>query len=238
MPIETPQENGIVTANGFLASLTPPDRGLLQPLLRYVRCQSGESLGCQFGEARLIFFPVTLVACLQFTRQRCGVGLVGREGMIGWSAVVGDPPDEDVEATVLLDGGWAFTISVGEMLRACLSSATLSLALARFLQSYTSQLGCMIRARDCGSFKERLCAWLLMLHDRVDSDFLQVTHGSLAAQLGVRRASVTDALHILEGEACLKCSRGMIYVTDRMHLQRHAGVSYELPRKSFEPHAA
>ena len=96
----------------------------------------------------------------------------------------------------------------------------------------------MIRARDCGSFKERLCAWLLMLHDRVDSDFLQVTHGSLAAQLGVRRASVTDTLHILEGESCLKCSRGMIYVTDRMHLQRHAGVSYELQRRGVEPAVA
>ena len=88
----------------------------------------------------------------------------------------------------------------------------------------------MIRARDRGNFKQRLCAWLLMLHDRVDSDFLQLTHGSLAVQLGVRRASVTDALHILEGEACLRCSRGLISLMDRARLRRNAGRSYEPPR--------
>ncbi|GGD59227.1 helix-turn-helix domain-containing protein [Erythrobacter arachoides] len=207
-------------------------------MLFSVRCETGEKLGSGARAGLLIYFPVTLVACLQFTRQRCGVGLVGREGIVGWAAVLGDRGDGDSEATVLLDGGWALAISVDEMQRACHSSATLSLGLARFLQSYTIQLEGMIRARDRGNLKERLCAWLLMLHDRVDSDFLHVTHSDLAAQLGVRRASVTDTLHILEGESCLKCSRGMIYVVDRAHLKRSAGVSYEqlrLPTRQSLP---
>lgn len=215
------------STNGFLDSLGSADRQLLTPLLTSVRCKNGEQLSEVGKKDRLIYFPVTFVACLQFTKQRCGVGLVGREGMVGWSAVFGDTGEGECEATVLMDGGWALTISVEEMRHACLSSATLSLGLAHFLQSYAVQLGGMIRARDRGSLKERLCAWLLMLHDRVDSDFLQVTHSDLAAQLGVRRASVTDALHILEGQSCLKCHRGMIYITDRLHLNRNAGVSYK-----------
>ncbi|WP_052761861.1 Crp/Fnr family transcriptional regulator [Aurantiacibacter luteus] len=230
MPLELSENDTAWSANGFLASLSPLDRKLLEPLLVRVRCGNGERLGGIGTSRDMVFFPVTLVACLQFAHQRCGVGLVGREGIVGWGGVLGDPAEEDLEATVLMEGGWALAISVKDMLGTCLASATFSLALLRFLQSFTSQLGWMIRARDCGNFRQRLCAWLLMLHDRVDSDFLQLTHRGLARQLGVRRASVTDALHILEGEGCLKCTRGMIYVMDRSLLERHAGVSYMMPR--------
>jgi hypothetical protein len=38
-----------------------------------------------------------------------------------------------------------------------------------------------------------------MAQDRIGSDEINVTHDVLALMLGVRRASVTDALHILEG---------------------------------------
>ena len=230
MPHDTSEIGAIGASNGFLAGLTQADWDLLQPCLSHVRFKSGDRLADDTLGGPLIFFPVSLVACLQFTRQRSGLGLVGREGLVGWSAVLGDGSQDEVEATVLMDGGWALAISVEDMQRACLSSATLSLALLRFVQSYTSQLGWMIRARDRGSFKQRLCAWLLMLHDRVDGDFLQVTHGGLATQLGVRRASVTDALHVLEGEFCLRCQRGIICLTDRPQLRRNAGLSYETPR--------
>jgi hypothetical protein len=40
---------------------------------------------------------------------------------------------------------------------------------------------------------------------------------------------VTDALHILEGERVLRCTRAMIVVRDRDGLETAAGVSYGAP---------
>lgn len=230
MPFTTPEDGMTGLANGFLASLSQADRDLLEPCLLRLRFQSGDLLTHSPDETRLVYFPVTLVACVQFADQGSGIGMVGREGIVGLSAVLGEAFDDAMEATVLMEGGWTLAITVEDLQRACLASPTLSLSLLGFLHSYSSQLGWMIRARDRGNFKQRLCAWLLMLHDRADSDFLQLTHGSLAVQLGVRRASVTDALHILEGEACLRCSRGLISLMDRARLRRNAGRFYEPPR--------
>ena len=44
--------------------------------------------------------------------------------------------------------------------------------------------------------------------------------------LGVRRATVTDSLHILEGLGAIKSSRGCIVIRDRALLEASAGESY------------
>jgi DNA-binding FadR family transcriptional regulator len=65
-----------------------------------------------------------------------------------------------------------------------------------------------------------------MAQDRIGSDEINVTHDVLALMLGVRRASVTDALHILEGEGLIRSSRGRIVVRDGEGLRRQAGDTY------------
>ena len=65
-----------------------------------------------------------------------------------------------------------------------------------------------------------------MFHDRSAGDELRLTHDMLAMLLNVRRASVTDALHILEGERLVRCTRGRVLVRDRIGLQVRAGYSY------------
>ena len=46
--------------------------------------------------------------------------------------------------------------------------------------------------------EQRLARWLLMAQDRVDDDEIPLTHEFLAMMLGTRRASVTEALQVLE----------------------------------------
>ncbi len=98
---------------------------LLAARLSPVRFKNGDCLAHDTLDGPHVLFPLNLVACLQFTRQRSGLGLVGREGFFGWSAVLDDNSQDEVEATVLMDGGTALAISVEDMRQACLSSATL-----------------------------------------------------------------------------------------------------------------
>ena len=48
------------------------------------------------------------------------------------------------------------------------------------------------------SLKQRLARWLLMMHDRGDSDTLQISQTLLAHMLGVQRPSITNAIRELE----------------------------------------
>jgi hypothetical protein len=53
-----------------------------------------------------------------------------------------------------------------------------------------------------------------------------MTHEELGNMLGVRRASITSALHVLEGENAIRGYRGRISVRDRAALEAFAGDTY------------
>ena len=73
-----------------------------------------------------------------------------------------------------------------------------------------------------------------MCQDRVTTDFLQITHEYIAFLLGIRRPSVTTALHILEGLKLIRSNRGAVNVIDREGLERFAAGCYGLPEREFE----
>ena len=74
--------------------------------------------------------------------------------------------------------------------------------------------------------EQRVARWLLMRHDRVGGDILAVHHDDIAGSMNVRRASVTDRLHLIEGERLIRCSRGRIAIRDRCGLEALAGEAY------------
>jgi hypothetical protein len=61
-----------------------------------------------------------------------------------------------------------------------------------------------------------------------------MTHEFLALMLGVRRAGVTDELHVLENMRAVKSTRGMVRVVDRAKLEEIAGGCYGLPEREYE----
>jgi CRP-like cAMP-binding protein len=98
--------------------------------------------------------------------------------------------------------------------------------LLRFVQAFTIQLGRTIVSNLIDPIEQRLSRWLLMNHDRLGIENIALTHQQLGVMLGVRRASVTDTLHMLEGEHVIRSRRGSITVRDRARLRRIAGESY------------
>jgi DNA-binding transcriptional regulator YhcF (GntR family) len=71
---------------------------------------------------------------------------------------------------------------------------------------------------------------MLMVADRLDRATFELTHDFIAQMLGVRRASVTEALGALEKRGLIKTSRGRITILDRAGLEGSACECYAVIR--------
>ena len=209
-------------ANSVLRSLAPQDAMLVGRSLHRVSLHPGDRLTP--GETDLIYFPETLVFCSIGRGCNSAVGIIGRDGLVGWNLLFSSDGRAS-QVFVALTGGSALAISSARMRALMATRPGLAISLLPFLQHSAEQMGSMLLATLHGSIEARLCGWLLMMHERIEGDELRITHGALGAFLNVRRASVTDTLHVLEGERALRCTRGRVVVLDASALQNRAGIA-------------
>jgi CRP-like cAMP-binding protein len=211
-----------------LDALPPAGRDLIASHWERVALAPGDVLGRAGSPADWVYFPegaVTSIVDVVGSNCRIGIGLVGREGMIGWPGLLGSrswPHD----AVVGIGGGFALKIEtarVAALMRACPQAQALLLA---FVHGFTLQMSRTISSGVRDPVERRLARWLLMCRDRLDQDRIDVTHHHLAAMAGVRRATVTDSLHVLEGRGLLRNCRGWIAILDRTGLEALAGDTY------------
>lgn len=162
--------------------------------------------------------------------DRIEVGCIGHEGLSGVPVVLG------VESTphraFMQVGGKAWRISSQRLRRVMEERAPLRLHLQRYAHVFMVQIAATALANGRYHVEQRLARWLLMCHDRLSSS-LPLTHEFLALMLGVRRPTVTDALHVLEGSLLIKAERGRILVRNRRGLEELAGGAYGVPEAEY-----
>lgn len=208
--------------------MLPEDFSLLLPHLERVPLACGDILVAAGDPIKTLCFPegaITSVADVLADGTCLEIGLIGHEGLAGWPALLGCTRAPHA-AVVRAGEGFALRIDAERMLEAYRSSETLQALLLRFVQAFTIQMGRTIVSNLIDPVERRLSRWLLMYHDRITGDDMRITHEHIATMLGVRRASVTDMLHILEGEGAIRSRRGCVSVRERAVLERLAGESY------------
>jgi CRP-like cAMP-binding protein len=151
--------------------------------------------------------------------------MVGFEGIVEWHALLGSATSPH-EVTIAVGPATAYRIAASDLIAASRESPALHNLLMRFVQSFVVQLSRTVVSNLVDPVERRLCRWLLMNHDRLEGDGIELTHRQVGVMLGIRRASVTDALHILEGDKLIRAERRRIVVRDRPGLMRCAGQSY------------
>ncbi|MDS7593978.1 Crp/Fnr family transcriptional regulator, partial [Agrobacterium tumefaciens] len=158
--------------------------------------------------------------------------LVGRESITGWPALLGaeTAPDE----TIMCVGGRGFLIPAVELRHEMENDARLRALLLGYVNICLLQIGQLALANGQYSLRERLARWLLMCHDRLDTDDLPITHEFLSTVLGVRRPGITNELHILEGIHAIRASRGNVRIVNRSILQDLADTTYGIPENEYE----
>ncbi|MCW3796893.1 Crp/Fnr family transcriptional regulator [Sphingomonas sp. BN140010] len=163
-----------------------------------------------------IYFPQGPLISIE--QNRVEVALVGSEGMVGWPALAGCR-SSPYRAIVRGRDGTVLRIRTEALLAIAGVVPALGTCLNRFVNVIGVQMAETICAYASHRVDVRLVRWLLLRHDRVGGDELLVHHEEIAANLGTRRASITDCLHIIEGAGLVRCRRGKIVVRDRAGMQ-------------------
>ena len=73
-----------------------------------------------------------------------------------------------------------------------------------------------------------------MAHDRLDGDEVPLTHDFLSMMLGTRRASVTDALHLLGEHKAISTKRSCISILDRPGLEKRSCECYAVVKRKYD----
>lgn len=219
--------------NLLLAALAPQDLAALSPLLEPVMLKQSEVLFEPNTPIQYVYFfggGLSSEIAINAGSDRIEVGCIGREGLSGVPVVLG--VDMTPHQSFMQAGGPALRIRSSALQQAMEASAPLRKLLLRFAHVFMIQIAATALADGRYNVEQRLARWLLMCHDRLGGE-LPLTHEFLALMLGVRRPSVTDALHVLEGNHLIKAERGLVTIRNRSALEALAGESYGIPEAEY-----
>ncbi|WP_017996647.1 Crp/Fnr family transcriptional regulator [Rhizobium leguminosarum] len=160
------------------------------------------------------------------------VGHVGYEGMAGSHVLL--KVNQTPNRTFMQVEGHGISVPVSALLSMAERVPSANDLLLRYAHCCDLQLAHSALANARYNMPERLARWLLMCHDRLRDKNLPLTHEFLSLMLGVRRAGVTNEIHILEGVHAIKATRGNIRILDRPKLEEIAGGSYGVPEREYE----
>ena len=217
-----------IEGNALLCVLSEADRAALVPHLEMVPFRNGDMIARAGDPADSICFPLTGIAAVLDSLEgdrRYAVALVGNEGFIGWPLLLGDgrwPHDVVMRA----EHGLALRLSAEALQGTLAEHPEIRTVLLRFVGVLMTQMSRTIVSSLAHSIERRMARWILLYHDRVCEDDICMTHEEFRLMLGVRRSSVTDALHKLEQDEAIRSLRGRVIVRDRERLLRLAGDTY------------
>jgi CRP-like cAMP-binding protein len=103
-----------------------------------------------------------------------------------------------------------------------------------YSETLLSQVQQTVACNAMHTTEERICRWLLMMHDRAEGEALPYTHEFLSHMLGANRKSVTLAALSLQQAGLISYRRGKIQVLDRLGLEKASCECYAIVRERFE----
>jgi CRP-like cAMP-binding protein len=222
------------TGNRLLDLLPPSQLDRLRPHLTAEALVLDQTLQERGKRVETVVFPISgMISIVAMMRDGAAVevGLVGREGMLGVPAVLGDEVSLN-EAMVQIPGS-ALRMPAAVLEREAQASPPLRAILLRYVQAYLNSATQSAACNRAHLLEQRLARWLLTARDRTGSDRLPLTHELIAMMLGVRRAGVTVAAQSLQSAGFIHYAHGRITIADREGLAVAACECYEVTRREY-----
>jgi CRP-like cAMP-binding protein len=208
---------------------------ILVPHLRTVMLDRNQVLYEQGDAIENIYFPIdSVVSSLAImedgtTLETC---MVGRDGLVDISAILGSGLSRQWLWVSI--SGLALQLEVRYLDQIFVHNEESLKLLLRFYRSTITQVSqrCVCNTRH--TVLERLCSWLLMVHDRVGGGNLRLTQEMIASRLGARRAGITVAAGVLQAMHAIEYRRGQLHITDREALERAVCECYANMQSEFK----
>ena len=217
--------------------LPAAERRRLIALCEPVELIFGDILYEQGARIRHVFFPrhsfVSLISALD-ARSTLEVGLVGSEGMLGVSLLLG--VDVAPLRALVQGAGTALRMDAANFTRELKRSPALRQALHSYLYVLMSQLAQMAACTRFHVVEARLARWLLMTRDRAHSDQFHLTQEFIAYMLGVRRVGITRAASTLRRRKLIRYSRGSMTILDGRVLESMSCECYAVANELYDRH--
>jgi CRP-like cAMP-binding protein len=223
--------SSIASRNALLGELLsiPSTTNNLLPELNIVSLAVNQVLYEQGDHIDFVYFPLdSVVSGLAIMEDGTTIetAMVGREGLVGISTVLGSGRSRQWNWVSV--SGKAVQLEAKILDRLFVQNEIALKALLGCYRSLVTQVSqrCVCNTRH--SILERLCCWLLMIHDRVGGENLSLTQEMIASRVGARRAGITVAAGMLQAMHAIEYRRGQLHIADRGVLERTVCECYNI----------
>ena len=180
--------------NRLLGLLSSRDYRRLQPHLRRVPLGYRQSLYRAHKRLGFVYFIESGVGSLVNTMangQAAEVGTIGNEGVVGLPLLLGD--DRAPTSVYVQVPGAGLRMTAARFSTELARSASMRAVMLRYAHALFNQVAQSAACNHFHSLQQRCCRWMLMTHDRMQSDEFLLTQEFLAMMLGVQRTGVSAA---------------------------------------------
>jgi len=146
------------------------------------------------------------------------IATVGREGMVGVSAVLDGAP---VTSAAMVQGATdtCYRMHVDVFRREIDRRGAFHELMAHYAQALFAFVAQSTACNAIHSVEQRLARWLLMAQDRMGSDEFPLTQEFVAMMLGASRPTVTVVAGTLQKAGLIKYRHGHVTIVDREDLE-------------------
>ena len=234
-----------VSGNELLRALldVPDVRNELLANIKVVSLSVNQVLFELGDKIDVVYFPLDCIVsalAIMEVGTTMETSMIGREGMVGISTILGGGNSRQwMWVTV---GGDAVQLEARLLERVFVKNEAALKSLLQCYRSLVTQVSqrCVCNTRH--TILERLCCWLLMIHDRASGDNLRLTQEAIASRVGARRAGITVAAGMLQDIRAIEYRRGQLHIRNRDILEStvcecYATLKADLSSLKIESHS-
>ncbi len=220
--------------NHLLAALPADEFGRVKSKLEPVSFKLGEVLYESGDKLDCVYFPTTAITSLLYIMENgatAEIGVIGNEGISGHALFLGG--DSTPSRAIIQSAGNGYKMKAKDLRAEFALGGVFQKMLLRYTQALMTQISQTAVCNRLHAVEQQLCRWLLLSHDRLDSDKLVMTHDLISNMLGVRREGITLAAQKLAKRKLIKNVRGTIMIVDRQGLEEVVCECYRVVNNEY-----
>ena len=220
--------------NYLLSALHDDECARILTKLEKVSLDLGEVLYESGERMEHIYFPTTAIISMLYIMENGGtaeIGVVGNDGVIGVALFLGG--ETTTSRAIVQSAGELLRMKESDLKTEFKKAGRFQELLLRYTQAILTQISQTAVCNRLHSIEQQLCRWLLLSHDRLQSDKLVMTHDLISNMLGVRREGITLAAKKLAARKLIANRRGTVTVIDRQGLEAASCECYAIVNAEY-----